>query len=217
MDAESQSEEELQSLTASHTPSYDATRTHFTNVQIDLIPPGHDDCRSERSPPSLGTSESNNRSGYLSTGNVNGSSIGMQEPASPQGNGSSQAFQPPPSIPQFSYYRYEHRPKASPPSSGDETYNSFSTTCSGSKRAARERSPVALLVGEKVTKECRRRKKVPKSEVFSGNTINNPPIFVGGCFANISRISWGARIRTSTYGFRVRCPTVRRFPSAPTL
>ena len=153
MDAESQSEEELQSLTASHTPSYDATRTHFTNVQIDLIPPGHDDCRSERSPPSLGTSESNNRSGYLSTGNVNGSSIGMQEPASPQGNGSSQAFQPPPSIPQFSYYRYEHRPKASPPSSGDETYNSFSTTCSGSKRAARERSPVALLVGEKVTKE----------------------------------------------------------------
>ena len=56
-------------------------------------------------------------------------------------------------------------------------------------------------------------KKYLNQKLTVGTQYTTPQRISGGCIANISRISWGARIRTSTYGFRVRCPTVRRLPN----
>ncbi len=147
MDTEAQVEE-IQSLKASFSPKkYDSTSTHFLNVQIDLLP-DQDDLKSDQSPQMCDQQSrfpsralfNLRRDDKIPTGskssNMTTPTTTMSEPESPDATRKPQLPPLPPPIPQFSYYRYAYKPKPSTRSSGDETFDTLSTSYSESKRGA---------------------------------------------------------------------------------
>lgn len=119
---EYQDSEELHSLASSPTPSYDATGTHFTNVQIDLLP-GHEDSLQSRE-QIMGSDMGRNSGNLFNScqhakdkhGQMQELKVAWQSPQKTSPRMISK-YSSPPSTPTFSYYDNNQRENTSPESS----------------------------------------------------------------------------------------------------